>query len=67
MAYKYGIRIFNRDGSIGWIVGNDCKILLFKTKQEAVKALHLMKRIRIIHGTARRMWRSSQDTENNFR
>ncbi len=44
MTYKYGIRITNRDGSIGWIVGNDCKILLFKTKQEAVKALHLMKK-----------------------
>lgn len=43
MAEKYGIRITQNNGTVGWIVGKDCDILLFKTKAEAVKALNQMK------------------------
>jgi hypothetical protein len=44
MADKYAIRVILENGSSGWIAGRDCKILLFKTKPEAIKALKEMKK-----------------------
>ena len=43
MAEHYGIRITHESGPAGWVVGRDCKVLLFKTKPEATKALKEMK------------------------
>lgn len=43
MAGKYGIRITHSNGSTGWVAGKDCKVLLFRTKPEATKALKQMK------------------------
>lgn len=43
MAEKYGIRITHKIGPAGWVAGGDCNILLFKTRQEAEKALRQMK------------------------
>lgn len=43
MAEKYGIRITHDSGPAGWAAGRDCNILLYKTRQEAEKALMQMK------------------------
>ncbi len=42
MAGKYGIRITHSNGTVGWVAGRDCNILLFRTKPEATKALKQM-------------------------
>ena len=44
MANQYGIKVTHDFGQPGWIAGRDCKVLLFKTKQEAEKALNQMKK-----------------------
>ena len=43
MADRYGIRVKRENGTSGWIAGKDCKVLLFKTKPEAARALKQMK------------------------
>lgn len=40
---RYGILITQRDGSTGWIVGNDGDGLFFPEKEQAVKKLREMK------------------------
>lgn len=40
---KYGIRVIHNNGINGWIADKNCKVMLFKTKTEAAKALNQMK------------------------
>ena len=41
---KYGIRVTHNDGVVGWIVGQDGEVLLFKTEKEAQKRLNAMRK-----------------------
>ena len=42
-ADRFGIRITDPTGRVGWIVGQDCDYLLFDSEAEASKALRKMK------------------------
>lgn len=43
-ASRYGIRITDQTGRVGWIVGQDGDYLLFDSENDAAKALRKMKK-----------------------